>query len=353
MPKDVKQLYRLPCVPVLQNRLYDTRDEALECPTGDVSLVQNLTTGLIYNEAFRPELVVYDSSYQNEQGVSRAFQNHLQQVLKIIEREMGKTNIVEVGCGKGLFLELLQKNGFEITGFDPTYEGNNPRVLRHFFEPGVGIQGKGLILRHVLEHIPDPVSFLENLHVANGGGGRVYIEVPCFDWICKHRNWLDVFYEHVNYFRLSDFDRIFGSVVESGRIFGGQYLYIVADLASVRRPVRDENEQFNFPSDFSVGIRKEDPYWSPSAAVWGGASKGVIFSLMKERSGRPIKTIIDINPAKQGKYLPLSGLLVQAPEDALQSLPPMSTIYVMNSNYLEEIKCISNNKYNYITIDNE
>jgi hypothetical protein len=63
--------------------------------------------------------------------------------------------------------------------------------------------------------------------------------------------------------------------------------------------------------------------------------------------------VIDINPAKQGKFLPLTGLQVQSPEGALSNIVPGSTIYVMNSNYLDEIKSISKNNYNYLTIDND
>lgn len=353
MRDNIKSLYKQEKLPVFQNRMFDTEQEARACPTGDMSLVQNLKTGLIYNEAFRPELVEYDSAYQNEQGVSGHFQSHLLDVARIVDRGMGKTGLVEVGCGKGLFLEILLSRGFDVAGFDPTYEGNNPRVRRHFFEPGVGIHATGLILRHVLEHIPNPVSFLQQLCLSNGGGGRIYIEVPCLDWICNRRTWFDVFHEHVNYFRLPDFDRIFANVIESGRIFGGQYLYVVADLASVRIPVTEEKITFDFPNDFIDGITKRDPFWTSSAAVWGAASKGVIFSLMKERIGQPVRTVIDINPAKQGKHLPLTGLLVQSPEQALPLLSPKSTIYVMNSNYLGEIKALSNNQYNYISIDHE
>ena len=353
MTADLKTLYKQEKFPVFQNRMYDTAEEAQACPTGDICLVQNQKTGLIYNDAFRPELVIYDSAYQNEQGLSPSFQAHLGQVLQIVERRLGKTNLVEVGCGKGLFLELLAQNGFDITGFDPTYEGSNPKVRRHFFEKGVDIQAKGLILRHVLEHIPDPVSFLRQLSEANGGKGRVYIEVPCFDWICQHKTWFDVFYEHVNYFRLGDFDRIFGNVLESGRIFGGQYLYVVAELSSVRSPEMPPRGSVEFPSDFTSGIQRREQGAPFETIVWGGASKGVIFSIMKERVGQPVKMVIDINPAKQGKFLPLTGLQVQSPESALSEILPGSTIYVMNSNYLDEIKTISNNKYNYLTIDNE
>jgi len=353
MIADLKTLYKQEKFPVFQNRMYDTAQEAQLCPTGDVCLVQNQTTGLIYNKAFRPELVIYDSAYQNEQGLSTSFLAHLGQVLQIVERGLGKLNLVEVGCGKGLFLELLAQNGFEITGFDPTYEGANPKVRRHFFKKGVGIQAEGLILRHVLEHIPDPVSFLKQLSEANGGKGRVYIEVPCFDWICLHKTWFDVFYEHVNYFRLGDFDRIFGNVLESGRIFGGQYLYVVAELSSVHLPEMPPHVPVEFPSDFTSGIQRREQGAQFETIVWGGASKGVIFSIMKERVGQPVKMVIDINPAKQGKFLPLTGLQVQSPESALSEILPGSTIYVMNSNYLDEIKSISKNKYNYLTIDNE
>lgn len=353
MIADLKILYKQEKFPVFQNRMYDTAEEAQACPTGDICLVQNQTTGLIYNDSFRPELVIYDSAYQNEQGLSASFQAHLGQVLQIVERGLGKYNLVEVGCGKGLFLELLAQNGFEITGFDPTYEGTNPKVRRHFFKKGVDIQAEGLILRHVLEHIPDPVSFLKQLSEANGGKGRVYIEVPCFDWICQHKTWFDVFYEHVNYFRLSDFDRIFGNVLESGRIFGGQYLYVVADLSSVRLLEMPTRGAVEFPSDFTSGIQQRSQGTPSETIVWGGASKGVIFSIMKKRVGQPVKMVIDINPAKQGKFLPLTGLQVQSPERALSDIPPESTIYVMNSNYLDEIKSISKNNYNYLTIDND
>jgi hypothetical protein len=344
-------LYSQTSLPVFQNKVYATAEEAKSCPTGDVNLVQDLQTGLIFNQAFRPELVVYDSNYQNEQGLSSHFQEHLHQVMEIIGRGMGRTNLVEVGCGKGLFLEMMLAAGFDVTGFDPTYEGSNPKVKRHFFEKGVGIQANGLILRHVLEHIQNPFTFLQHLAQANHGKGLIYIEVPCFEWVCEHKTWFDVFYEHVNYFRLSDFHRIFSQVIERGRIFGGQYLYVVAEMSSVRVPTCDENDRQNFPEDFAGAIPKNPMQLGQQCAVWGAASKGVIFSILKSRAGHPVDLVVDINPAKQGKHLPVTGLKVHSPEAALRILPQKSPVYVMNSNYLEEIKSLSNNKFTYITID--
>ncbi len=352
MTKDTKLFYEQQQLPTFQNRVYATAEEGRNCAKGDIRLVQNMKTGLIYNDAFDPKLMDYDGNYNNEQGISRHFLDHLEKVAGLIEKTMGRNNLVEVGCGKGLFLEMLLEKGFDLTGFDPTYEGSNPRVKRHYFEAGVNVQGDGLILRHVLEHIPNPYDFLVELAAANNNTGRIYIEVPCFDWIMDHRAWFDIFYEHVNYFRLSDFHRIFGKVVESGRIFGGQYLYVVAELDSLTPPIRDAADKVDFPADFTRTLADQIEPGSRSA-VWGGASKGVTFSLLKSRQGQPVDVVIDINPAKQGKYLPASGLLVQSPQEALAALPHGSTIYVMNSNYLEEIRMLSNNAYTYVGIDHE
>lgn len=343
-------LYEQQQLPVFQNRMYDTAEEARSCPVGHMRLVEDLQTGLVHNAAFRPELVVYDEHYQNEQAVSPLFQRHLADVAAIVERRLGRDAIIEVGCGKGFFLEMLAERGVDISGFDPTYEGTNPRVTREFFGAGVGIKGKGLVLRHVLEHIQNPYQFLADLRDANGGGGLIYIEVPVFDWICEHRAWFDVFYEHVNYFRIADFHRMFGTVVDSGTLFGGQYLYVVADLATLRPPRIDPHDRVAFPADFARSLTAAPDAEGPST-IWGGASKGVIFALLKGRYGQPVSRVIDINPAKQGKYLPATGLLVEAPGTVLPELPPGAPIYVMNSNYLEEIKRISGNGFTYIGVD--
>ena len=348
----VRELYRADQLPVFQNRMYATEAEARACPVGDVQLVEDLVSGLVYNAAFRPELVVYDQHYQNEQAVSAQFRAHLEQVADIVERGLGKHEIVEVACGKGYFLEMLAERGFDITGFDPAYEGSNPAIEKRYFAPGAGVTGQGLILRHVLEHVVDPVGFLEQIREANHGRGTIYIEVPCFEWICERRAWFDIFYEHVNYFRMADFERMFGVVHQSGHLFGGQYIYVVADLASLRAPRYEESKRVRMPA--SMGA---DATWSPAAmkhaAIWGGASKGVIFALRCARGGFPVSTVIDINPAKQGKYLPATGLKVEAPEAVLPRLPDGTTIYVMNSNYLDEIRKLAGTTFNYIGIDHE
>ncbi|MCP9812657.1 hypothetical protein [Synechococcus lacustris] len=105
-------LYQADAFQVFQNQMYNSKEAVINCPKGDICVVQDLETGLIYNSTFRPELMTYDENYENEQAVSEIFQKHLASISNIISSYLGATNIVEVGCGEGYFLETLAENGF-------------------------------------------------------------------------------------------------------------------------------------------------------------------------------------------------------------------------------------------------
>ncbi len=251
-------------------------------------------------------------------------------------------------------MEYLQSHGYNIVGFDPAYEGPNPYIIRRNFCSDTGLNAQGIILRHVLEHIKDPVHFLQLIRASNNMSGLVYMEVPCLDWISQHGAWFDIYYEHVNYFRMRDLQAMFEVVVESGHMFGGQYIYIIADLETLKNPVRDEKDIFCLQDNFLNTVEKSKMVNRQSevpSAIWGCSSKGVIFLMFMERSGIKIDYAIDINPQKQGKYLPATGTLVSSPQDAMQVLPSGANIFVMNSNYTSEIINISNNRYRYHSVE--
>lgn len=272
--RELREIYRAKKYPVLQNRMYKTSEEALACPQSDIVLVQDMGTGLIFNQAFLPELVEYGPEYQNEQAFSSVFRGHLDEVTKVIHRHLNGKTLLEIGCGKGQFLEHLHSMGFNIVGLDPAYEGTSPMILKELFNPSFGLTAEGIVLRHVLEHVADPLGFLSDIRNANGGSGIVYIEVPCYDWIVSHRAWFDIYYEYVNYFRLDDFRRMFGVVFEVGHVFGGQYLYVVADMATLRIPKYTHLCKAEFPPGFlekvTVHAQRLNACNAGKSAIWGG-----------------------------------------------------------------------------------
>lgn len=342
-----KNLISIKGLPVLQNKVFSTESDAISSAIGDVVLAQNMETGLVHNIAFNQDLVVYDVDYQNEQACSQFFIQHLLEVADIIGRHFYGKSIIEVGCGKGYFLEYLLQLGYQITGVDPAYEGTNNHVIKACFESRLGLSADGIVLRHVLEHVLDPIGFMIEIAKANGNKGNIYIEAPCLDWICNNKAWYDVYYEHINYFRLSDIKRMFGVVLESGHLFGGQYMYIVADLSSLRTPYL--LDRIEFPKDFFNSVKKSISIASKSKhnVIWGGASKGVTFAVHMKRAGVVFDMVIDANPVKWDKYIAVSGLRIMPPDKALSAMEIGTNIFIANPNYLNEILDFAGSQFNY------
>jgi len=68
--------------------------------------------------------------------------------------------------------------------------------------------------------------------------------------------------------------------------------------------------------------------------LWGGGSKAVSF-LTTLGLDSEVEAAVDINPFKQGKFVPGSGHPIIAPED-LPGLDP-GLVIVMNPIYVEEV----------------
>ena len=347
-------VYRQVGFPVFQNKVYATRELAMRAVAGDVELVQSAESGLIYNNKFDPKRLDYGQDYQNEQACSPVFQKHLEHVLDIVRGSVTADQVgIEVGCGKGYFLEMLVCAGFSVTGYDPAYEGYSSHVKREYFgQSPINARPDYVILRHVLEHINDPWTFLAMLSANSKSGTLIYIEVPCFDWILKNNAFYDIFYEHVNYFTLSVLAEAFSRVIESGQIFGGQYIYLIADLSSFKTP-----SEYNGMRLSSLRIdgyleallaKKMNAF--TSTYIWGAGAKGITFSNILTKKGVCVEAIVDINPAKQGRFSALSALPIIAPDSARSGLIG-ADVYVMNPLYLDEITAmVSDPEINWIPV---
>ncbi len=327
-------------VPLFQNKIYALEREAKFAGKGSISLFSCRHCGFVWNGTFDSETINYDSEYQNEQSHSMVFMEHLASVKQIIKEKNPKSShIVEIGCGKGTFLNLLYNYGYHnLTGFDPAYEGDAPFVQKCYYPPnGNYTQADLFIMRHVLEHVSDPLNFLKRITVANGKEGAIYIEVPDFEWIAKNGAFWDISYEHCNYFSLSLFESIFPGC-EAGHLFGDQYLYAIGDF-KIRTP--KNNDSFD-TSEISSFMEKMEfckcfVREKSNLALWGAGAKGANFARMIDPNRETITCIVDINPRKQGRYIAGSAHLIVSP-DELRKRNDIDGIIIMNENYLQEIK---------------
>jgi hypothetical protein len=95
-----------------------------------------------------------------------------------------------------------------------------------------------------------------------------------------------------------------------------------------------------FAERFNEAVIKWSAYFRQARAegnriaFWGAGTKGVTF-LNVVPGARHIEHVIDINPRKQGAYLPGTGQRVSAPEELMRN--PPATVVTLNPAYVREI----------------
>lgn len=344
--------------PVVLNYRFHTAAAALRVRRKDIQLVQCGVCGLIFNAAFDASLVPYDANYENRQCFSPAFQEHLTELADdLIGRyALRGKRLLEVGCGKGDFLRLIcERAAADGAGYDTSYEGPARQMggRVRFFKRYVGTADitrpfDALICRHVVEHIGEIGSFLNELrNIAAACGNPVtVIETPSFEWIARHRCFWDVFYEHCNYFTLPCLaylcERAGFTVVGQRLVFGGQYqvleLRVRRAVRVVPRPRKSKVRLAEFVRRAEAQIltlEKKLPRAGAQRgwAVWGGGAKGV--ALVTRLRRYPPRFVIDTNKAKQGCFIAGSRVPVVSPDDP--RIRELALVLIANPNYTREI----------------
>jgi hypothetical protein len=321
---------------------------------GEILLRTNQQIGFTENGRFDPLIVTYDSQYQGTAANSLAFRDHMVAMASILHMHFdADATVVEVGCGKGEFVETLEMTGFKnVRGYDRAYEGNKPNITARYLGNGDRIDLDLLVLRHTLEHIQKPHLFLAMLKDISDNAGAVYVEVPCWDWIKTNQAYFDVTYEHVNYFTSTSLACLFdGKLIDTGRVFGGQYLYVIAELANVSRHFGEHytngtwiEHEFCaiFPDYFSrIAAINAKLINGRKAFVWGAATKGALFLQHAKEHNMIVAAVpfvVDINPRKIGRFLPGTGIAIRSVDDLFAAAKPSDLVILPNPNYLAEIR---------------
>jgi SAM-dependent methyltransferase len=363
-------------VPVHQNLLFPTAEAARAMKRGTLDMRACHACGFVFNPAFDPDLVDYGPAYENSQDCSPAFNAHLDGLVERLVRGSGVRNgrVVEVGCGKGVFLNKLlahPENHSDAVGFDPSYLGaervGRMRFVKDFYGPATAVPADVVVCRHVIEHIPEPLELLRTVRAGVGESGetRVFFETPCVEWILHNRVPWDFFYEHCSLFTAASLalalERAGFAVSAVRHVFGGQYLWAEA-VSGRTRSVSDGVDSWRTPSasegvdyrdrtpslalgvrQFAAEERNRLALWNAllrelsargAVFVWGAGAKGVTFCNLADPDASRLAGVIDVNPAKQGKFLPGTGHAIVSPAHAGGA----AAVLVLNPNYIAEVR---------------
>lgn len=334
---------------------------------GEIGLSLCPACGLISNVRYDPGRLDYDEGYDNSLDYSPAFRAYAQDLAGRLRQryKLRGKRIIEIGSGQGEFLKLLSAQGENhCTGYDPTFDGAGKQspgvnfVQDYYTERQAAERVDFVACRHVLEHIPEPLAFLSGLHhtLSAQPGVTLYFEVPNAQQMLAGSGLWDVLYQHVHYFTPESLSALFRragfELIETGSAFFDQYLSIEARAGA---GIQADAAQAS-PSQFGIGrltagfdqrFHQAVAAWNAllhksisgkrRVVLWGAGAKGVTF-LNVVPGARQIDSVVDLNPRKQGMYVPGTGQRIWAPED-LERDPP-DLVITLNPAYVAEIQAM-------------
>lgn len=345
-------------IPVASNIVIRDGEEAAAYERGRLELAVCPRCGFVFNHLFDPDLVDYTRPYEESQAFSptfRAFQDGL--VARLTdEYALGDKTVLEIGCGKGAFLEALcTHSGARGTGIDPAFQPDRiadapVEVVDSFFDESTTAMTADLICcRHTLEHIRPVADFIRLVRISAGHteGSAVMFEVPDVTRILAEGAFWDVFYEHCSYFapvslswlfRASGFD-----VTRLELEYDDQYLVIDGRPGRIDESIDAEavNRIVALAEGFGRRVSEGIEAWHrqivnlDTVLLWGAGSKAVGFLAALDEAAA-IRAVVDINPYKQGSFLPGSARPVISPDEVAAIEPKL--VIIMNPIYREEIR---------------
>ncbi len=344
--------------------LMDTAEQARTFPRAPIDLGFCPDCGFIANTIYDESLQAYSTDYEETQHFSGHFTSFAK---KLAQQWIGlfgirNQHVLEIGCGKGEFLQLMCEQGDNRgTGIDPACIPDRLSAearrritfIREYYGPHhAELKADVILCRHTLEHIPQTLTFLSKVRGTLNEDTLLLFELPDMKRVLRECAFWDIYYEHCSYFTAGSLAKVFRKceldVVQLERAYDEQYLILAARPSRGvpnLLPLEDElQETVAEVEAFESRIASEQNRWRDrvtdlaqqgSVIAWGAGSKCVAFATTLGIEDE-LDYVIDINPHKQGKYLPGTAHAVFGPEHVRNS--PPSAVVIMNPVYKEEIR---------------
>ncbi len=261
--------------------------------------------------------------------------------------------IIEIGCGKGEFLSIMQQFIAEAYGLEYSKESiaqcekSGLKVSQGFIESGDYKLNRSpfdaFFILNFLEHLPEPNSVLQGIYHNLTEGGIGLIEVPNFDMILQKKLFSEFTGDHLFYFTRETLNSTLGlngfEIVDCKVEW---YDYIISAVVKKKRKAN--------LSDFhnaQVKLKNEiEGYLSlfkdKKIAIWGASHQALAIISLLSLAGK-ITYVIDSATFKQGKFTPATHIPIVAP-DKLYS-DPVDAVIVMAAGYSDEVARIIRQKF--------
>jgi SAM-dependent methyltransferase len=306
-----------------------TSQEARDLPTHALDFVCCTGCGHVFNAAFDYRHIPYSEKPNLMFNTGSGWSEFIASLrTSILGRLPEKPVVVEVGCGDGSFLRDLAAArpegryiGFDPHGLKQDLPGIDFRA--ELFDAAIHLaqlRPDLIISRHVLEHLRNPLGFIQRISVAaalNELTVSAYFEVPCIDTALASYRTVDFYYEHSSQFTSHSFREM---LVRSGAEildvecgYSGEVIYGYVRLGKCpkAREIADQAAVFLDATSRAVGQISEQlarlHRSGASVAIWGGTGKAAAFMSRHAVDAERFPTVVDSDRAKVGSFVPGTG----------------------------------------------
>ena len=283
---------------------------------------------------------------------------------------------IEVGCGRGEFINVLREFPVQVFGMEHKEDliaiarDNGLCVWREFPEtpdqkfmgdPTVeGSEGPydAFLSFNFLEHQPYPDVMLSAIYSNLVDGGMGLVTVPALEYIVERGNYYELIRDHIAYYSFDALRNLLENngfkVLEEEMINRDTISMIVqkmsaeeladhAEKRSAEKSVAEETDE-NIVASLVKGheivlndinhLLDELAAEQKTIALWGASHQGFTLASTTPLCER-VSYIIDSAPFKQGRFAPASHLPIVAPDHFLEH--PVDVIMIVAPGYSDEI----------------
>jgi hypothetical protein len=311
-----------------------TADAARALPRLPLDFVSCVDCGHVWNAAFDYRDVPYTDKPNLMFNSGALWSHHLRSIRQVMLEHLDDApTVVEIGHGDAHFLAALARsrpNG-RFVGFDPNgaarADGVPIELRQALFDPRVHLPelNPDLIMsRHVLEHLTDPLGFIQQMSFAAACGGitpLLYLEVPCIDRAIDTRRTVDFYYEHNSQFTTTSFTRMLQraavTVEAIGHGYDGEVIFGFVRLGAKVSQVWNASSARSFlvgteRSRTEVARQLDSLAASGKrVAIWGGVGKSAAFIHQHGVDAERFPLVVDSDAEKAGTFVPGTGQQIQ------------------------------------------
>ena len=285
------------------------------------------------------------------------------------------SQVVELASNDGYLLQYFRDRGVPVLGIEPAAnvakvaeENGIPTLVEFFGREVAGAQAaKGqadlLLGNNVLAHVPDLNDFVGGMKILLRPGGVITMEFPHLMRLIDDNQFDTIYHEHFSYFSFLTVRRVFAAHgitlfdVEELPTHGGSLRIYGAHDDDTGKPETDRARELA-ERERQAGFEELDTYRAYARGVQGEKRSILSFLIDLKGQGRSIAGYgapakgntmlnfcgvgtdfldytVDLNPHKQGHFLPGSHIPIYAPDHLRETTPDI--VLILPWNLREEI----------------